>query len=304
MRRPITETTFARIAFAGLIALAIGAGGERVSAQATRPTIKEHVDHAALLKLAWQMGCQAETFKAIPFFQMIETLHPLIVHHIELAPGQIISAEHPAIIGPEMTPADLQILLGKLKSVGMDVVSYGVANFTADQAEAKTIFDFAAKLKAKNIVANAPESSLEMLDKLAQSYRINVAILNGPAPVALSDPDVMVKAISGRSNRLGICADISNWRRAGFSPADSIQKFPGRVIEIRLSDVNSAAQEVTLGSGDSQAPQVLAWLKHQNFKGVCAIEYSSGSDEQERLNNWITSANAFSDIVTRLAAEN
>jgi sugar phosphate isomerase/epimerase len=275
----------------------------RISAQTSQPTVKEHIDHNALLKLAWQIGCQAETFKSITFFEMIEILHPLVIHHIELAPGQILSKEHPEAIGPEMSQGDLDLLMGKLQSVKMDVVSYGVANFSNDESKARKVFEFSVKLKVKNIVADASSDSLEMLDKLAQNYRINVAILNGPSTSAWSNPEVLAKALTGRSNRIGVCADVANWRRAGFSPAESIQKFPGRVIEIRLSDVSSQGKEVVLGAGDSQAAESLTWLKHQNFKGVCAVQFTSGSDGQERLNNWVISANAFSDIVVKLAAE-
>jgi sugar phosphate isomerase/epimerase len=277
----------------GIVLFATLAG--RTFAQTTQPTVKEHIDHTALTKLTWQMACRVECFQPMNVLDVINILHPLNVHHLELTPHQRTS---------DKAGTGGDALSAKLQSDHMDVVSYDMPKELADDPFlVKTLPEIAQKLKAKNIVTDAPAESLASLDARAQELGINIAILNDGPGGQWTDPDVLAKALVGRSNRMGICADIANWRRCGYSPADCIQKFPGRVFEVRLSDVNSAGQEVVLGTGDAQAEQVLTWLKHHDFKGVCSIGYSSGEMGAARFDNWIKSANAFSDIVVKLAAE-
>src|SRR4051794_31509066 len=84
-----------------------------------------HVNHPALKKLGWQMAAEAATFRGHSTFEMIELLHSLDCHHIELAPGQPLSADRPGVIvGHDMAAADVDALLAKLNSVKMDIVSY------------------------------------------------------------------------------------------------------------------------------------------------------------------------------------
>ena len=87
-----------------------------------------HVDHPGLVKLHWQQAAKASTFREMTTFEMIDLLHEMDFHHIELVPGQSLSPERKDVkISPEMSPADVEALLAKLKAVKMDIVSFGVA---------------------------------------------------------------------------------------------------------------------------------------------------------------------------------
>src|SRR5437764_11015077 len=89
-----------------------------------------HVDHPGLVKLHWQQAAKASTFREMTTFEMIDLLHEMDFHHIELVPGQALSPEKKEVkISPEMGSDDVDALLAKLKSVKMDIVSFGVADF-------------------------------------------------------------------------------------------------------------------------------------------------------------------------------
>src|SRR5581483_2922582 len=123
-----------------------------------------HVDHPGLVKLHWQQAANAQTFKEMTTFEMIDLLHEMDFHHIELAPGQSLSPEHKDWkIAADMPSEALDALLAKLKSVKMDIVSFGVADFGNKPESAKPVFDFAKKLKVKTIVTDASPETLELL---------------------------------------------------------------------------------------------------------------------------------------------
>jgi sugar phosphate isomerase/epimerase len=273
----------------------------RADDAASRPAT--HVDHKGLLKLGWQLAAQAQTFHDRSAVEMMLLLHRHNFHHIELSPGQVLSPDHPDVrIGPDMGAGDIDTLLKSLKNFHLDVVSIGVVELTNDSVQARKVFEFAAKLKAKNIVASPSLDALEMLDGLANEFGIKVAIVNSAKPGPYWDCDAMLAALNGRSQRVGVCADVANWRRSGLEPVQCLAKLAQHVIEAHLSDVNDRGEEAPLGADAIGLDNVMSWFGQQNFKGIFAIQYGSGSGDALE-DDFVASVNAFSDQVTRLAAE-
>jgi sugar phosphate isomerase/epimerase len=240
----------------------------------TRPVA--HVNHAGLVKLGWQLAGEISTFQDHPAPQAIDLLHSLGFHHLQLSPDQ--------------TSNDVDALLAKLKSVHMDVVSYGIVDLGGSEADMRKVFDLAKKLRAKDIIANPPDDSLDMLDKLAAEYRINIAIVNMPKPGNHWNPDDELRLLAERSARMGLCADLAAWKQSGLSPVECANKLAGHIMEIRLSDVDDEKDESA----------VLGTLKLQGFKGICAISSKTGSGD-DRVDRFTRSVNTFSDIIGELA---
>ena len=254
-----------------------------------------HIDHAGLKKLSWQLLSQASTFRELTVTEMLEILHTNGFHHIELSAGQLLSPDRKgAKIGPEMTPADIETLNAKLKEVHLDIVSYGTAEFGHSEADARKVFEFAKGLKVKNIISTPSPDSLEMLDKLANEYQINVGMLNQPGLPPYPDGDALFQAIHVRSTRIGICADIIAWRSAGQDPVDCVRKLKGRIFEVHLKDSSSPLETTAVAD-------VLKELAQQRFKGAFSVQTAPGSG-QELIKNLAAVVNSFSDIVTKLAA--
>jgi sugar phosphate isomerase/epimerase len=254
-----------------------------------------HIDHPGLKKLSWQLLCQVSTFHEFTVTEMLEILHTNGFHHIELSPGQSLSPDHKEVkIGADMPPTYLDMLNARLKETHLDIVSYGVAEFGHSEADARKVFEFAKGLKVKNIIGTPPADSLEMLDKLAGEYQINVAILGQPGSPPYADSDTLLQAIKERSTRIGVCADIAEWRRAGQDPLDCVRKLKGRIFEVHLKD-SSGPQETAAVS------DVLQELAQQKFKGQFCVQTEKGSGP-ELLKNLAAVANSFSDVVTKLAA--
>jgi sugar phosphate isomerase/epimerase len=255
---------------------------------ATKPSI--NIDHAALGKLHWQLACQASTFGGITFFDMVDQLHELGVHHITLSPGQELSADFPGVkISQKMTDEQIAALQGKLKSVGMDVVSYGVVTVGDNVDQNRAIFGFARKLKAKNIIVILTSVSLESLDKLAGESSVHVAILT-QFDVGWSCQTFM-QLVQGRSNSIGFCLDVAALRRTGMPIEDCVQTMHERIMEINLTDITDQDKE--------SVQSVLNQLKLQKFRGIFEIQ-SSISKMAERERHFVSAANTFSAGVSKV----
>jgi sugar phosphate isomerase/epimerase len=222
---------------------------------------------------------------------MIDLLHSMSIHHLDLTAGQALSADYAGVsVGADMPPAAIDALLAKLKSVHLDVVSLSGFDLGKTETVARKVFDFGKKLRIKTIVADPAEDSLEMLDKLATEYQINIATGNFQKP----------ELFAGRSKRVGVCVELADWKKYGFSPLDCVQKLKGHILMVHLSDIDARGHETILNSGIVGADQVMAELKDQGFKGICSVEYDAGTRD-ERMKNFIASVNAFSDIVSKLS---
>jgi sugar phosphate isomerase/epimerase len=257
-----------------LIAILVSAARRAYADDATTRPVA-HVNHAGLVKLGWQLAGEVSTFQGRPAFQAIDLLHSLGFHHLLLSPGQI---------------PDLDALVVKLKSIHMDVVGCGVVDLAGSETDVRKIFDLAKKLHAKDIIANPVDDSLDLLDKLAAEYRINVAILNLPKSGNHWNPDDELQLLAGRSARIGFCVDVAALEKSSMSPVECVNKLAGHIMEIRLIDVDNHKDE----------SDVLNTLKQQGFRGICAIGSETGIGD-DRFDRFTQSVNTFSDIVGDLA---
>jgi len=240
-----------------------------------------HVNHPALKQMAWQLAAQAATFRDRTTFDMIDLLHSLDFHHIELAPGQTLSADRAGVqVSHQMAAADVDALLAKLKAAKLDIVSYGPVELK-DEADAKAAFDFAKKLKAKNLVITQSAAvPIDVLEKLANEANVKAALL-------ASDTAAIQQSPKDDSPHVGVCVEIDGAKNAAAA-ADAIKQLGTRVIELHLSNV-----------GPDVAP-VLQQLKDKGWKGITAVQDST-PDASERLNRFIASVNQFSDLLADVA---
>lgn len=282
----------------------VARGADESPAAAPAPAPTAHINHPALKKLGWQLACQASTFDDMPLLEMIDLLHSLGFHHIELSPSQTLSKEsNSVLVNENLTPEQIESIIAKLKSVKMDAISFGVIDLSNDAAKAKKVFDFARKLKLKTIVIQPAPNAMEALETLADQYGINIAVFT-PAPAGnqATDCDALLNALKDRSKRIGICADLANLRRGNATPADCLKKFGDRLMDVHFNDIDAQGAEVPFGSGTVDAAAVVKQLEDQKFKGTCALEYSTGRG-QDLINHFVQSVNAFSDLLGKEAPE-
>lgn len=151
------------------------------------------------------------------------------------------------------------------------VSAYRVDNMPVDPATRRRIFDLAQKLGATTIVVPG-NTDFAGLDTLAEEFRVNVAVLNSSAET--------VKAMEGRSRRLGVGIDTGQWAQDGMNVRDGVARVKDRLLYVNLRDRSGRggnAQNVPLGKGVANLREFFAELERQDDRQISMRTGGDGS---------------------------
>lgn len=233
-------------------------------------------------KIGWRLGVQAYSFNRFTFYEAIEKTASLGLHYIEAYPGQALSKDHPGVAMDHNLPPELRAeVKRKLKAAHLKLVNYGVVGLGTDEAANRKVFDFARDMGIETIVSEPPPEAFDLLDKLCQEYKINVALHNHPQPSRYWNPEAVLEACQGHSQRIGACCDTGHWIRSGVDPLEALKKLQGRIITFHFKDLNErapGAHDVPWGTGVGEVRELLAELYRQRVKAVFSIEYEHNWD--------------------------
>jgi sugar phosphate isomerase/epimerase len=260
------------------ICLLIAIGGCETSKQAGKALFADHPE----AKLGWKLGAQAYTFNRFTFAEAVTKIDSCNLRYVEAFPGQRIGGGIEGSMGPDMNEAARKAVLELLKAKNVEVIAFGVTD-AKDEAGWIKLFDFCKAMGIQTITSEPKETDIPLLSRLADQYKINVAIHNHPNPSYYWNPDVVLNAIKGQSNRVGACADIGHWTRSGLDPVECLKRLEGHVLHSHMKDLHEKGKnghDVHWGEGVSDIAGVIAELKRQNFKGGISAEY-----EYNWLNN-------------------
>lgn len=283
------------------VAAALLALGGTTSAPAQDQPQGARLNYAAHRKLGWRLTCQAWTFREMSAFETLDTVRGLGVRYIQFFPGQRFSKEKPdAKLDHNMSPELIAELKAKLAETRIRPVCYGVVGFGSDAAGARKVFEWAKIMGIRTIVSEPAEETVPMLDKLAQEYKIKVAIHDHPKPSHYWNPDTVLKVCQGRSDHIGACADTGHWFRSGLNPVECLKKLEGKIIDMHFKDLNEAKQDAPWGTGLCNARAMLEEVKRQGARPTISIEYEHGSGP-ELLANVKKCVEWFDKTATELA---
>lgn len=299
MNQTVDRRVFFKTTGALAVAAVAGAGSPLVAAEAGPGAPNAE-------KLGWRLGCQAYSFNRFTFFEAVDKTRSLGLHYIEAYPGQKLSAEKgDEKFGPAMSAEVRQEVKKKLADAGVALVNYGVVGLPNNESETRGIFEFAKDMGVETIVSEPTPDALDLIEKLCEEYRINVALHNHPEPSRYWSPDTVLDVVKNRSKRIGACADTGHWMRSGINPLDAVKKLQGRIISFHLKDLNKygrqGAHDVPWGTGEANLKAVLAEVHRQGFKGVFSIEYEH--NWLESLPEIAQSVAFFDKVAAELAAK-
>ena len=227
------------------------------------------------------VGCQAWSFHDLSAMEAIDKTAEAGGKIIEFYPGQKFSIDKPALkFDHNATPEMIAEIKAQLAKRGVRAVNYGVVNIPKNEAEARTIFEFA---KTFGLYAITTESvdALDTIEKLVKEFDIRVGIHNHPskpgqASYKVWDPNYVLSVVKDRDARIGSAADTGHWIRSGLDPLECLKILKGRVVSTHLKDLNeksAKAHDVPYGKGISNIRAILDELKAQKFAGNVSIEY-------------------------------
>ncbi len=249
-------------------------------------------------KLGWHLGSQAYTFRLFTFEEALNKIDSAGLRYVEAFPGQKIGAGSTEAMTYELSQEGRALVKKLLKDKGITVWAYGVVG-AKDEAEWEKVFQFAKDLGIKVINSEPGEKQLDFLSKLCDKYDIKLAIHNHPEPSHYWNPDVILKAIEGKSARIGAAADVGHWMRSGLDPVASLKKLEGKVFHLHFKDLNEfgskKAHDVHWGTGRLGMEAVQAELKRQGYKGMISAEYEY--NWKNNMNDVKVSAENFRKVV-------
>jgi len=219
-------------------------------------------------KLGWRLGVQSYTFRAVPFMDALDRIHALGLKYVEATPSHVLGGGLKGNIG-NMNEEAKKKVLNRCKELGITIVGIAVVGVPKDEASAKAYFQKWKDLGVETIVT---ETNLPFYDKLCDEMQMNVAFHNHPGSWP---PEKVLEASTGRSKRIGACADNGHWMRRRLVPLECIKQLEGRIISFHFKDINEQKRDVPWGTGQGDVKKQLELLSSQGFKGLFAIEYES-----------------------------
>ncbi|HUS00582.1 MAG TPA: sugar phosphate isomerase/epimerase [Chitinophagaceae bacterium] len=257
-------------------------------------------------KLGWKLGTQAYSFRMFTLEQALDKADSIGIKYVEGFPGQKIGAGIEGTMDYHMPVSRRDSVLRLLRKKGIKIVSYGVVTPNTEN-DWLQLFEFAKGMKLKQFASEPDPKFIPLVSKLADDYKINVAIHNHPRPSRYWHPDTLIKYTAGYSKRLGSCSDIGHWVRSGLDPIEMMKKLEGRIFELHMKDLHelpnaeylafqtnrperiqgapgagqganrpqppAGPHDVPWGTGISNIKGVLEELLRQKFKGPIFAEY-------------------------------
>lgn len=231
-------------------------------------------------KLGWRLGLTAWTFKDLTLLETIDKAAELGIWYMDGLNVQMVSPELDKNFDHNLSEEELRMIRRKLLSKGVAITNFYIHDIPADEKECERIFEFGRLMGIENFIAEPKPEALPLIDKYCQKYNVGLAIHNhGPdlSPVYW-DPKLLLKAIEGRSNMIGVCGDMGYWQRNGIDPANAIKMIGKKLRTIQVHDLNVVSKEghdVPWGTGKSNLAQIFRMFAELDIQpALIGLEYS------------------------------
>lgn len=225
----------------------------------------------------WEIGIQMWTFRMFTLEEALKKADSAGVRSIEAFWGQKLGAGLDENFGITMSPAARAKLKELLKQHNIRIMAMGVAS-PVNRADWQKAFELAKEFGLSYITSEPRKHLWDMIDSMAGSYKIRVAIHEHPRPNLYWHPDSVLAAVKNHPN-LGACADLGHWARSGLDPVECLKKLDGYVWGVHLKDIktfnDTRSEDVPVSKGVINYPAVFKELFRQKFKGMLSIEQES-----------------------------
>ena len=170
----------------------------------------------------------------------------------------------------------------KIKEAGLILMGCGVVYMKNNEAEIKSVFDYAKDSGMPTITCSPDPDALDTVEKMAKSYKIRIAIHNhGPGDKKYPSPRDVLRMVKDRHKLMGICMDVGHTVRIGENPVEVIKECANRLYDFHMKDVSAATakgESVAVGKGVIDIPGVLKALLEIKFGYDVALEYEANGD--------------------------
>jgi len=206
----------------------------------------------------------------LTFLESVVRADAALVPFVEASSTQRVSPQVQKSLDYNLTDAEIASVKTGIGQ-NVRVSAYRIDGVPADAAMRRRLFGFAQALGATTLVVPGT-AAIDGLDALAEEFRINVAVLNSSAET--------MKAMEGRSRRLGVGVDTGQWAQDGTSVRDGVARVKDRLLYVLLRDRSARganAQNVPLGKGVANLREFFAELERQDDREISTRLGGDGS---------------------------
>ena len=234
--------------------------------------------------IQWKVGAQSYTFHKFTFIEALDKIKSLDLNYVEIYYGQLLGEGFgEQRMDFRMDKATRTKVLEAAKARNITILASGVV-VPETEEEWDQLFEFAKDMGISIITCEPKPEHFDFVEKLVDKYGIDIAIHNHPQPSIYWRPDMVMKALEGRSKRMGVCADVGHWKREGLDPMKALEQVGSRLKSLHFKDIKAPEageteqHDVIWGTGICDVPAMLKVLKKINFTGLMAIEYEHNWD--------------------------
>ena len=184
------------------------------------------------------------------FLDSVVRADAALVPFVEASSSQRVSAQVQKLLDINLSAVEVAAVRTGMGDT-VRVSAYRVESLPADAATRRRVFKLAQDLGATTLVVPG-NTDLAALDTFGEEFRLNVAVMN-------SSPEIL-KAMEGRSRRLGVGIDTGTWAQEGTSVRDGITRVKDRLLYVNLRDRSArgaGARNVVLGKGVGNLARLL-----------------------------------------------
>ena len=214
----------------------------------------------------WDLAIPAN---GLTFQELVVRADAALIPFVEATSGQKVSPQLQKNLDYNLTAGEIaSIKTGLGPNVG--VSAYKVESFPADPAVRRRVFQFAKAVGATTVVV-PPGTQLADLDTLGEEFIINVAVMDAPADT--------LKAMEGRSRRLGVGIDTGAWIQEGLVPREAVARIKDRLLYVNVRDRSArgtGARNVVIGKGVGNLAEFFNELQRQEVRGIAMTLDTTG----------------------------
>lgn len=257
----------------GALALGVGLGSR---ATALADAIKPGQPNATTL--GWKISVQQYTYRRFTLFESLEKAAAVGLRYFEVRSNLKMGPKWPGKDANEAMPEDARKeFKARIADLGLAIPSV-FADFNGKPDQAKRLFEFWKGFGTEVIVAEPPEGSFDMLEKLCEEYTMRLALHNHQKGQSKYwSPDIVLEVCANRSERIGACADGGQWARSGLDPVECLRKLQSRIIAFHLKDVlkkgDLNSRNTVIGEGQADCAKTLKELKRLDYRGLITIDF-------------------------------
>jgi inosose dehydratase len=222
---------------------------------------------------AYRIGVETWCFHDVALDATLKHTHELGLGYLELHDGHLPRDAPDAQIGRAQRA---------LKAAGIRAIGVYIHDaFTADEAVARPILQFAKRMGFQYINGGPKRESLALLNRIAPEYGVDIAIHNH-GPGAQYETLADVTSVLNEHPKLVPCIDIGHFARSKVDPVNAIRALGARAVAIHIKDVDAKGENTVVGEGTIDISGVFRAMRDVGFKGLVVLEYEGDFDNMPK----------------------